>query len=81
MTVGHLIDLHLVVKRIPLDMEIPGLQTALTKITSDYEMQIELLANSQRIASHDLFALFEQRLQTATSSVFVADDQKCDACR
>jgi len=77
-TAGTFIDPLSVIRKIPLDMDIPGLQRSLLKVLKDSELQAKLLRDSQNVIVIDIIDLFRKRI--SNRALHVGMEDSCIVC-
>ncbi|CAD5234678.1 unnamed protein product [Bursaphelenchus xylophilus] len=79
-TAGTFIDPLTVIEKMPIQIEIPGLQDLLLKILRDYELKVNVLRDSSRITSDDMFRIFSKKVEANISCTGIGSDKRCDNC-
>ncbi|XP_046655188.1 vacuolar protein sorting-associated protein 41 homolog [Daphnia pulicaria] len=78
--IGTHVDPRLLIQRIEYGVEVPGLRDSLVKILHDYNLQISLQEESQKILVSDCFSLHERLVRIHQRGMAIRDDQICGAC-
>ncbi|CAB3979402.1 vacuolar sorting-associated 41 homolog [Paramuricea clavata] len=79
--IGTHVDPIKLIKRIPSDMEIPGLRDSLVKILQDYNLQISLREGCKKILVKDSVSLMQRATRTRQKGVAVTELSTCSSCQ
>jgi len=77
---GSDIDLHQLIEKIRIDLQIPGLRDSLCKIMQDYNIQMSLSECCRKIIVHDCLALRKKTITLLQSGYSVNDTDLCAKC-
>jgi len=78
--IGTHVDPRLLIQKIEYGTEVPGLRDSLVKILHDYNLQISLQEESQKILVSDCFSLHERLVRIHQRGIPIRDEQICGAC-
>ena len=79
--IGTHIDPLMLIEKISEDIDIPGLRNSLVKILQDYNLQISLREDCQKILSTDTLNLLSQHVKQKKRGFSVEDTARCGVCR
>ncbi|VDN44439.1 unnamed protein product [Gongylonema pulchrum] len=79
--VGKYVDPLGIIKKIPDQMNIPGLRNSLIKILRDYELLVQMQQGCLQVTHVDSGQLFGKYLSNCKRAVIVDLDSSCALCR
>eukprot|EP01135_Chromosphaera_perkinsii_P002515 Nk52_evm31s224 gene=Nk52_evmTU31s224 len=80
-SVGTHIDPILLIKRIPMNMEIPDLKNSLVRILQDFQLQISLREGCQQILVSDSVDLMRRHNRALARGAYHSEEAQCEVCK
>ncbi|XP_067939569.1 vacuolar protein sorting-associated protein 41 homolog [Watersipora subatra] len=78
--IGTHVDPLILIQHIPDSIEIPNLRNSLVKILQDYNLQISLREDCQKILAADNLNLLAQHIKLQRKGFYIEDSAKCAIC-